>query len=260
MKRYYRIWLILATNAIQTSLYSRFNAFILIFGKLLRFGMFFFFLFIIGSRTKIISGYSLQQIIFFYLTYQLIDTIPQMLMREVYKFRGYVVRGDFDYFLAKPFSPLFRALFGGPDILDVPMTIISLVAIFYTTASIGTLSVFNVVSYFVLVGNAIIIAISFHIFVVAMGVITTEVDNAIMLYRDITQMGRLPIDIYKEPLRGFLTFIVPVTIMMTVPAKAMLGLLSFPFMLLAFFISGLFFSLSVISWKKALQEYSSASS
>src|SRR5258708_6589771 len=220
MKRYYKIWLILATNAIQSSLSSRFNASILITGKLLRFGMFFFFLVIIGSRTKLVAGYSLEQIIFFYLTYQLVDTLPQMFMREVYKFRNYVVRGDFDYFLSKPFSPLFRALLGGPDILDVPMTIISLVAIFYTAFQIGNISILNIFFYLTLIANAILITVAFHIFVLSIGIVTTEVDNAVMLYRDITQMGRLPVDIYKQPLRGFLTFIIPVAIIMTVPAKA----------------------------------------
>lgn len=260
MKRYYKIWLLLATNAVQSSLTSRFNACILITGKLLRFGLFFFFLTIIGTRTKLIAGYSLEQIIFFFLTYQLIDTIPQMLLREVYKFRSYVVKGDFDYFLSKPFSPLFRALFGGPDILDVPMLLISLGAIFYVAQQMGSLSAIHVLSYIVLVGNALVIALSFHILVISMGVITTEVDNAIMLYRDITQMGRIPIDIYKEPLRGFLTFVIPVGIMMTIPAKAMMGLLTPSITLLACTLSCAFLVVSIAIWKRAIKEYSSASS
>lgn len=260
MKRYYRIWLIFAATSVQTSLTSRFNAFILILGKLLRFGMFFFFLVIIGARTSAIAGYSLQQIIFFYLTYQLIDTIPQMLMREVYKFRGYVVRGDFDYFLAKPFSPLFRALFAGPDILDVPMIVISLAAIFFLALQMGVLSVTHIFVYLILICNAMLLAIAFHIFVVTMGVITTEVDNAIMLYRDVTQMGRLPIDIYKEPLRGFLTFVIPVAILMTFPAKGMFGLLSTPIIFLSLIVSCSFLGISILLWQYALRHYASASS
>lgn len=260
MNRYYKIWLLLATNAVQSSLTSRFNAFILITGKLLRFGLFFFFLTIIGTRTKLIAGYSLEQIIFFFLTYQLIDTIPQMLLREVYKFRSYVVKGDFDYFLSKPFSPLFRALFGGPDILDVPMLLISLGAIFYVAQQMGNLSIDHVFLYCLLLINALVIAISFHILVIAMGVITTEVDNAIMLYRDITQMGRIPIDIYKEPLRGFLTFVIPVGIMMTIPAKAMMGLLTPSIVILACILSCTFLTVSIAIWKRAIKEYSSASS
>lgn len=260
MKRYYKIWLLLATNAMQTSLSSRFNACILIFGKLLRFGLFFFFLTIIGSRTKLIAGYSLEQIIFFFLTYQLIDTIPQMLLREVYKFRSYVVKGDFDYFLSKPFSPLFRALFGGPDILDIPIAIISTIAILFVAQQLGTLSIIHVALYILLIINALLIAVSFHILVIAMGVITTEVDNAIMLYRDLTQMGRIPVDVYQEPLRGFLTFVIPVGIMMTIPAKAMMGLLSPLLAFTACALALVVFFISIKIWQRAMQEYSSASS
>src|SRR5438874_1581239 len=71
-----------------------------------------------------------------------------------------------------------------------------------------------------------LIALGFHIFVLATGILSTAVDNTVMLYRDLTQMGRLPIEVYQEPLRGFITFIIPVGIMMTYPGQALLGLLS----------------------------------
>lgn len=260
MKRYFKIWLLLATNSIQTSLASRFNASILILGKLLRFGMFLFFLTLIGSKTKLISGYSLPQIILFFLTYQLLDTLPQLLLREVYRFRGYIVRGDFDYFLVKPFSPLFRALFGGTDILDVPVAIISIIAISITAKYIGPISIPNIIFYFFLVINTLCIAISFHILALSLAVVSTEIDNVILLYRDVTLMGRVPVDIYKEPIRSFITFIIPVGIMMTFPAKALLGLLSPLMILLAIMLSLLILFISISIWKKSLQAYSSASS
>jgi ABC-2 type transport system permease protein len=260
MKRYYKIWLLLATNSVQTSLASRFNASILILGKLLRFGMFLFFLTLIGSKTKLISGYSLPQIILFFLTYQLLDTLPQLLLREVYRFRGYIVRGDFDYFLVKPFSPLFRALFGGTDILDVPVTVISIIAIIITAKYIGPISTPNIILYFILVVNTVCIAICFHILALSLAVVSTEIDNVILLYRDVTLMGRVPVDIYREPIRSFITFIIPVGIMMTFPAKALLGLLSPLMILLAIMITLTIFFISISVWKKSLQEYSSASS
>lgn len=260
MKRYYKILLIFTKNSVQISLSSRFNAFILVAGKLIRFGMFFFFILIIGAKTKLIAGYTLPQIMLFYLTYQLIDTLPQMLMRGTYKFRGVVVRGDFDYYLVKPMSSLFRALFSEPDILDIPMTVISICAVFALAYQSGNLTVERGALYILLVANAIVIAAAFHIFVVSIGIITTEVDNAITLYRDITQMGRLPVSIYKEPLKGFLTFVVPVTIMMTVPAQAMLGLLSVPFLIISFAMSALLLIIGILFWIASLKWYTSASS
>src|SRR6266702_2826077 len=127
MKRYFKIWWMMTLAATANNFSSRFAAFILIVGKLIRFFFFFIFIFLIASRTRAIGGYNLSQIIFFFLTYQLVDLIPQAFMREVYRFRGYVVTGDFDYILLRPFSPLFISLFGCADALDIPLIIISVI-------------------------------------------------------------------------------------------------------------------------------------
>jgi ABC-2 type transport system permease protein len=81
-----------------------------------------------------------------------------------------------------------------------------------------------------------------------------------MIYRDIASMARFPIDIYREPLRGFITFIVPVGIMMTFPPKALFGLLTLPFVGLSVLIGIGALGTSVFLWRFALTRYTSASS
>lgn len=260
MKRYLRIWLRLTLDNAQQSLISRFGASIFIFGKLIRFVSFLAFLVLLGSRTRLLAGYTLWQIIIFFLTFNLVDTLAQFFLREVYRFRNYVVTGDFDYFLTKPISPLFRALFGGTDILDLSILLLSILALFYAASQIGNISLINGFLYIVLILNALLIALSFHIIVLALGIVTTEVDNTIMLYRDITQMGRVPVDFYTKHIRDILTFVIPVGIMMTFPAKMLLGLLNIKDLILAIFFSLAFFALSYLLWKRSIAEYTSASS
>lgn len=260
MKRYFHIWWVMTLNATQHNFASRFGALFLIIGKIVRFLFFFFFLVVIGSKTHTVSNYTLAQMIFFYLTYQLLDTLPQLLMRMVYRFRGEIVSGDFDYYLTKPISPLFRALFGWADVLDIPMIILSGVGILLAIPHLGGVSDITVILYGALMVNSFILTIAFHIMILSLGILTTEIDNATMLYRDLTQMGRVPVDIYTQPLRNFITFAVPVGIMMTVPAKALMGLLSFPFVLLSFSIAALCLTISFSLWNYSLTQYSSASS
>ncbi|MBI3069947.1 MAG: ABC-2 family transporter protein [Candidatus Levybacteria bacterium] len=174
--------------------------------------------------------------------------------------RSYVVSGDFDYILTKPVSALFRSLFGGSDILDLSIIFLSIGFILFSAGKIESISLFGATLYTVLVFNAFLIALAFHILVLSIGVLTTEVDNTIMLYRDITQMGRVPVDIYLEPLRSFLTFAIPVGIMMTFPAKALMGLLSAQIALVSLGIGLLFFLASLWFWRFSLRHYSSASS
>lgn len=258
--KYIRLWWMMTFMVSQNAFVTRFGAILFVLGKFIRFGTFLFFLVIIASRTNAIVGYTLWQVILFYLTFNLIDSLAQFFLREVYRFRSYVVKGDFDYFLTKPVPALFRLLFGGSDILDIPILLLSSVFIYVALSNIGSITLPNVLVYLALLFNGFIIALSFHILVLGIGIITTEVDNTLWLFRDLTQMGRFPIDIYQNPLRGFITFIIPVGVMVTFPAKAAMGLLSLNSVLIAFAISAAFLYASIIFWNFSLKKYSSASS
>lgn len=260
IKRYTRIWWILNTQTLQIALHSRLGAIIFIVAKMLRFSFFLLFVLVLVGKTKTIAGYSLWEMVFFFATFTLIDSVTQLFFREVYRFRSYVIKGFFDYTLTKPFSPLFRSLFGGADVLDIPLLFITIILIILAMGYIGGVTFASIMLYILLLINAFAIAFSFHVFVLAMGVLTTEVDNTIMLYRDVTQMGRVPIDIYREPVRGFLTFVIPVGIMMTFPAKGLMGFLSIQNIVFAFTLSILFLILSTWFWRFALKGYTSASS
>lgn len=260
MKRYFKIWLLLSLKYAQVAFSSRFSAIFLIIGKLLRFGFFFFFLTLLFSQTNAIAGYSFWQTILFFITFNFIDTAAQLMFREVYRFRSYVISGELDYFFSKPISPLFRGLFGGSDALDVPLFIISIGFIVVAFLNIPGITFLGVLAYVLLILNALLIATSIHIFVLAMGILTAEVDNIIWIYRDSTQMGRVPIDVYKQPLRGIITFAIPVGIMISFPVQALLGLLSLQFFLIALAITFFFLVTSIYAWKYALSQYSSASS
>ncbi|MBI4078971.1 MAG: ABC-2 family transporter protein [Candidatus Levybacteria bacterium] len=260
MKRYFVIWLKLTGITTQIAFQSRFGAIVFLLGKILRFAFFLFFLVLVTQKTQLIAGYTTWQILFFYATFNLIDTLPQFFLREVYRFRWQVVSGHFDTILTRPISPLFRSLFGGSDVLDISILFLSIIFIFIAGSHIGQITGIQILLYIMLIINAFIIALAFHITVLGMGILTTEVDNTIMLYRDLTQMGRVPIDVYLEPLRGLITFIIPVGIMMTFPVKAMMGLLSPETIVISFAIAAVFLLLSLQFWNYSLKHYASASS
>ena len=238
---------------------QRFGAGIFIIGKLLRFGFFLAFIFFLLKGTKTLAGYNLNQTLFFFLTFNLIDVVAQFLFREVYRFRPLVVSGSFDLVLTKPMSALFRSLMGGADVLDL-VTISPLVlAIYLVGRGLGP-SPTDVLFYIFLIINGLALATAFHIAVISMGIITLEIDHTIMIYRDITNLGRFPIDIYKQPLQGILTYLIPVGIMITLPAKALMGLVSPWGVLLSFAIGVAAVLVSIRLWHFALTKYTSASS
>lgn len=260
MFRYIRLWYRLAISSVQRQFFSRFGAALFILGKTLRFFIFLVFLLVLVGRTNTLAGFTVWQVVFFYLTFNFIDTLTQLLYREVYRFRWKIVRGDFDLDLVKPSNVLFRVLTGGADVLDLFMLIPFTIGLVFAAGKLSGITLAGIFLYIILLFCGFIIATAFHIGVLALGVITTEIDHAIMIYRDLTQMGRVPVDIYNEILRAIITFIIPVGIMMTWPAKALMGLLSIQSAVAAFLLSVFFFMLSIFLWKYALTKYSSASS
>lgn len=260
MLRYLKIWWLYTIDSFQVQLNIRWGLVLFLFAKVLRFATFAFFLVILVKGTKILAGYSLDQTILFFLSFNLLDIVSQLLFREVYRFRGAVISGNFDFYLVKPLSPLFRSLMTGADLLDL-ITLIPLVfAIAFYINKLQLLTFFSLGSYLLMLSLGFLIALSFHILVLSLGILTTEVDNAILVYRDFVAMGRVPVDIYVEPIRSFITFIVPVGIMMTFPAKTILGLLKPSLIIYSLIFSLLIFYLSLKAWQFALRNYSSASS
>lgn len=259
-KKYFRVWWMLTSITTQVAFQTRFGATIFLVAKSLRFFFFLFFLWLLTSKTNVILGYSFHQIVFFFATFNFIDSLAQFFLREVYRFRSYVVQGFFDFILVKPSSALFRSLFGGSDVLDLPILALSLGFILYSAQFIGSITFGSILLFIALLINAFFIALSFHIFVLSLGILTTEVDSTILLYRDLVQMGRVPVDIYQEPLRGLLTFVIPVAITTTIPAKALMGLLSLNIIGISLAFSVAFLFLSISFWKYSLRYYQSASS
>ena len=251
----------LARLSFSEVLSTKVSASLFLAAKTLRFLFFFLFLLHLIGSTQGLLGFTRDQAVLFFLVWNIIDIAAQLFFRGVYFFRQKVVSGELDFYLSKPMNPLFRILTGQTDLLDLT-TLIALtifIAWFLPNSSL-TVSLQSLLLFLILLAASFLIALAFHIVVVAIGIIALEVDHSIMIYRDVTQMARFPIDIYTEPLRSVLTFAFPVAIMFTVPAKALMGLAS-PFMVISsLFIvfCSLFFSFRL--WHYALTKYSSASS
>jgi len=256
MKHNFQIFFLFAKNSMRVTTQGRLGLFIFMVGKLLRFGFMFFLLFFIFQRTKILKGYTFQQAALFYMIFNLIDTISQLLFREVYRFRALVVSGSLDLILLKPYHPFLRILLGGVDILDlfllIPYLIIAVIV-----STHGHFVFLHFISFFLLFCNAIWIATSFHILVLAFGILSSEVDHTILIYRDMTSLGRFPMAIYKEPIRSFFTFIIPVGIMTSFPPQALLGTLSPTGFMSAFVLSSILFFMAMKLWIFALKKYQS---
>ena len=255
--KYPKIWLKTSSLSLQSQLTSKGASLMYIAGKLIRFGFFLWLIVRVAQNVQRISGYHLNQLVIFFLVFNLFDMLGQILFRGIYWFRADVVSGRFDLVLLKPINVLFQVLTRHTDFLDLPLFTIVLFALLKQGIYLKPL---DWLLFFIIGAASLLIITAVHIFVASIGVLTTEIDHTIMIYRDLSNMARVPVDIYAKPIRLFLTFAFPVAIVMTFPAKAVMGILTFPWISFSLAVAFLFFFFSLKLWQYALTQYSSASS
>lgn len=261
VKRYLRAFWLMAKMAILPDLMQPSAAILFIIGKVARFLFYFVFLFSIVSGVEDFVGYSRVEVIWFFIVFNLIDVTIQFLFRGVYHFRGLVVSGNFDLELLKPLPSFFRPLFGHIDIMDfitlIPLTGFS---IWYVIHHQLAANLVSVIYFLILFIASLFIGFAFHLFVSSICILTTEIDHLVWIYRDVTAMARFPTDIYRGAIRFLIVFVIPVVLLITFPAKALLGLLS-PWQVgLSLSISLILSGLSLKFWYWSLKRYTSASS
>jgi len=261
MKRLLKIWFLMAKMAILPDLLTPWAALLFIIGKLVRFGFFFVFLFSVLSGTGGLAGYSREQAILFFLVFNLIDIVIQFLFRGVYHFRPLVISGDYDLDLLKPLPSFFRPLFGHVDVMDFVTLLPLIIFMMFFVAKNNLINSFlDIFLFLILFFASLLIGFAFHLFVCAVCVLTTEIDHLVWIYRDLTAMARFPTDIYRGLVGFVLTFVFPVVLLITFPAKGLMGLLSFDKVALAILVSVLTVYLSLKFWYWSLKRYTSASS
>ncbi len=261
LKTYLNVWTIFAKNALQETFVNRASNILFMLGKNIRLAMSLLFLYLIRQNIQTFAGYTSDQLVVFFLTYQVIDIAIQTIYRGVYVFSNLVRSGEFDFLLTKPISPLFRALTGKPDINDFIFLFPNLLLSAYILTTLDIqYSAWSILWYLILIINAFFIATALHILVLVIGILTTEVDGIIWIYRDLSYMGRFPVTIYMEPLRFILFFLIPIGMMTTIPTEVFLGLQPSYSLFWVFFvgIGSLFVSLKAWNW--ALKQYSSTGS
>lgn len=262
LKAYIRVWLKLTVQQFESQIAnSRGAAVLFIFGKLFRLSTAFLMLYVIMGKAKLIMGYTLPQAIFILALFNFVSTIAQLFMRGIYMFRQKVVDGTFDFYLLNPLSELFYSLFSYTDPIDTLLVIPYFGLVIWSATYAGyPLTILVVLMLLAIIVIGFVMILSWHILILSVGVKYLEVDNTIMLYRDLEKMAAMPIEIYGKVGAGIMTYIFPFALMATIPARFVFGLYN-PLYLLGFVVLALIqLKFALYCWRQALMSYSSASS
>ena len=258
---YFHIWQRWGLNALQEVFVNRGTNLLFFTGKFIRLGMTLLVLLLIKQNIKTFAGYTNDQMIVFFLVYQFVDNVSSVFYRGVYNFGRQVRDGQFDFDLLKPINPLFRALMGNPDINDMVFFVISSIVSLYILSTLQlTITATSILTFSLLLINSFVIVTALHIIVLSIAIFTTDVEGVIWLYRDLARLGQFPVTAYLELMRFSLFFIIPIGMMITIPAQLLLNLQPSYSVWVSVLIGGSFLGFSLWLWNIALKNYTSASS
>jgi ABC-2 type transport system permease protein len=169
--------------------------------------------------------------------------------------------GSFDYTLLKPADAQFlvsTARFEPWRIVDV-VAGLSIVA--YAFHRMGRApEVTDLAIGVVLVLAAVAVMYSLWILIVAAAFWVVRLDNLSFLLGAVFDAARWPIQVFKGAWRIIFTFVIPLALMTSYPAMAVLGRISASTAALCLAGAAAFFALSRTVWMLAIRSYTSASS
>lgn len=112
----------------------------------------------------------------------------------------------------------------------------------------------------VLFAASCLVLYSLWILVVSAAFWVVRLDNLAYLFMSLFDFARWPVSIFRGALRIFFTFVIPIGLMTTYPAMALLGRLSWSTAALAIGGAIVFAAAARLVWRKAIGKYTSASS
>ena len=111
-----------------------------------------------------------------------------------------------------------------------------------------------------LLGCATLVLYSLWILVISAAFYVVKVDNLSYLFSSIYDAARWPVSVFRGALRLLFTFVVPLALMTTYPALALLGKLDAAVAAQALLGALAFAAVARLTWRRAIGAYTSASS
>lgn len=217
----------LLTQSLMAALAYLGNGWLIILGTTLEIFSLLAFLEIAFGRTDSVAGWSQSQVFLFYAIYLLESKIFDFLFGSgLPKIGQSIESGRLDMILLRPTRSLFLASFNVLHFFSLIGAAFALLIIGYAAAQAGiTITPLGLLAFSLVFVSGLVIhySIAMMILTLAFWTIRTPFYH---LLRNLVSINRLPLDIFGRGWQVFFTFFLPLIFVVTVPAKAMMGLFS----------------------------------
>jgi ABC-2 type transport system permease protein len=253
-------WTFFRLGALNELAY-RVNFFTQVLQSLLSLGLSLGGLAVIFNQTDTLGGWYPAELTALVGIYILVGGLISVVIQpSMQRFMEDIRMGTLDFTILKPEDAQLLISIRQVEIwklLDVIMGIIVLiVGLVQLGAQIGVVQAlaFGVA---LLAGSVIVYSFWMMLATCAFWFVKTE--NILVIFQSMYQAGRWPVTIYPGWLRLILTFLVPITFAVTVPAEALTGRLDIQTLSLALGVAAVLFLISRWFWRFGIRFYSGAS-
>jgi ABC-2 type transport system permease protein len=265
-----RLFWLFARTSIQNDTEYRADFFAQILVTLIGMGTQLAAVWVIFRQTPNLAGWSLPQVLallgVYNFMYGFIGAIIAPNMRQVLED---VRQGTLDFALLKPIDSQFLVSVRQFVIWRLADIILGLALAIYASfqlashaapGSASSFSLHQALLFPLMLACGAVIVYAFWLILATTSFWFIRIDNIEMIFWNLFEAGRYPIDVYPLYIRRFLTFGVPLAFITTIPARALGGALQTSTVILAVLLAAAMALVSAWFWRVGLRRYGSASS
>ncbi len=216
---------------------------------------------VLYRQTNIIGHWTLEQTRVFLGVLFVVDAFYMILLQDnLERFSDKVRKGDLDLLLVKPVTSQFMISFQRLGTANIGNLIIAVSWLTWSLSQLSDFSGLRLLWLIVMIPNGFLVFYAFRFAFAATSVIFTRAENLQFVWYNIYKLGTRPDSIYFPWMKYLILTIIPVGLIASVPARAILDPPDFGMIAWALFFGPFLVFLTVKYWKFCLKFYTSASS
>lgn len=217
---------------------------------------------VIFFRTTTLAGWNLYQVLTLLGVYHLVSGfIGTFVAPNMRQLMEDVREGTFDYVLLKPVGSQFHASIRSWVIWRFTDVVLGAGLIGYAVHHLANrIGVLEAAEFALMLLAGAAIVYSFWLVLATLCFWFVRVDNIEMIFWNLFEAGRYPLEVYPGWVRTLLTVVLPLAFITTIPARALTGTLTAGWLWLALALAVTTSVGATLFWRVALRRYSGASS
>lgn len=261
MSRYLKLVWLFARVSVQDTAAYRTDFFAHVLLTLANFGAELVGLWTIFSNTRSLSGWGVFEMVALLGVFRTMSGfIGLTISPNMRLIMDDIREGKLDFVLLKPVNSQFFVSFRRVVVWRLADITLGLLLITVACVKLSSLLTLPRVAMFILLLSAgAVIIYSFWLVLATLAFWLVRVNNMEMVFWNVFEAGRYPVDIYRPMIRRALTYLIPLAFITTIPAGALVGRTEFSGLALALFFAAGSLAVASTFWRFGLSRYSGAS-